>query len=117
MDESTGHVWLVLYISIAVAGWLIWLRAGAEGGSQALAVYALQLVVNGLWSIVFLGFQRPDLAFIQIVGLWISIVATIAIFYPLDKIAAFILITYLVWATFAALLNLRIWLLNRAHST
>jgi tryptophan-rich sensory protein len=112
-----GPVWLVLYVSIAVAGWLIWLEAGAEGAAPALAVYALQLVLNGLWSTVFFGLSRPGLAFIEIMGLWISILATIAIFYPIDKIAAFILIPYLVWVTFAALLNLRIWLLNRARST
>lgn len=111
-----GPVWLVLYVSIAVAGWLIWLRAGAEGAALALVVYALQLVLNGLWSTVFFGLRRPDFAFIEIMGLWISILATIAIFYPLDKLAAYILIPYSVWVTFAALLNLRIWLLNRTHS-
>ena len=112
-DWLFGPVWLLLYISIAVSGWLIWRRTGFAGaGGVALGVYALQLVLNGLWSAIFFGLHRPDLAFAEIVVLWLSIVATIVLFHPLDAMAATLLIPYAAWVTFAAVLNFRVWRLN-----
>ncbi len=115
-DWLFGPVWLVLYILIAISGWLVWRKAGFDGAALALTIYALQLVLNGLWSVVFFGLRRPDLAFVEIVCLWLSIVATIAAFYSIDAAAALILLPYAIWVTFAVALNFRIWRLNLVHS-
>lgn len=112
-DWLFGPVWLVLYIMIAVAGWMVWREAGL---SLALAVYAVQLVLNALWSGIFFGLRRPDLAFAEIVLLWSSILATIVMFWPISRMAAYLLVPYACWATFAGALNFRIWRLNRQNA-
>jgi benzodiazapine receptor len=104
-------VWACLYISIAVSGWLVW-RVSAPGSTVALAVFALQLALNAAWTPIFFGLHRPDLAFYEIVFLWLSIVATIALFYTVQERAALLLMPYLAWVTFAAALNFSIWQLN-----
>ena len=114
-DWLFGPVWLLLYISIAVSGWLVWRKAEPDEAALALGVYALQLLLNGLWSVVFFGLRRPDLAVLEILGLWLSIVATIAAFAAVDEWAALLLVPYLLWVSFAALLNFSIWRLNPAR--
>lgn len=116
-DWLFGPVWLVLYISIAVAGWLVWRQAGADGVTLALSVYAVQLVLNGLWSAVFFGLRRPDLAFVEIVCLWLSILATIAVFRRVDPTAAYLLVPYALWVSFAVALNFRVWRLNPGRAS
>jgi benzodiazapine receptor len=109
-------VWTILYVMIAVAGWLIWREAGFAGAGLALAVYALQLVLNAAWTPLFFGLHRPDLGFVLIVLIWISIIATIVLFYPIDVEAALLLVPYLAWVTFATALNFAIWRLNAVNS-
>ncbi len=104
--------WSVLYVCIAVAGWLAW-RSGGPGYQVALAVYGVQLLLNAGWSGVFFGMRRVDWAFGELVLLWLSIAATIALFAPLSEAAAWLLAPYLAWVTFAGALNLTIWRLNR----
>ena len=104
--------WSVLYVCIAVAGWLVW-RQGGAGTAVALAVYAVQLLLNAGWSAVFFGMRRVDWAFGELLLLWLSIAATIAVFAPISEAAAWLLAPYLAWVTFAGLLNLSIWQLNR----
>ena len=117
-DWLFGPVWLVLYLSIAVSGWLVWRQAGFAGaGALALAVYASQLVLNGLWSTIFFGLHRPDLAFVEIVVLWLSILATIVLFHPIDETAAYLLVPYAAWVAFAAVLNYRVWRLNPVRAS
>ena len=117
-DWLFGPVWLLLYLSIAVSGWLVWRRAGLAGaGAAALAIYALQLLLNGLWSAIFFGLHRPDLAFSEIVVLWLSILATIVLFHPIDETAAYLLVLYAAWVTFAAVLNYRVWRLNPVRAS
>jgi len=116
-DWLFGPVWLVLYLSVAVSGWLVWRQAGFDGAALALSVYAVQLVLNGLWSTLFFGLRRPDLAFMEIVCLWLSVVATIALFHPIDATASWILIPYAAWVGFAAILNLSFWRLNPARAS
>ena len=111
-DRLFGPVWAVLYLTIAVSGWLIWERAEFAGATLALSIFAVQLILNGLWSWIFFGLRRPGLAFAEIVCLWLSILATIAAFYPVDAMAAAILIPYAAWVTFAVALNFRVWRLN-----
>ena len=102
----------MLYVCIAVAGWLVW-RDGGAAATPALVVYGVQLLFNAGWSAVFFGLRRVDWAFGELLLLWLSIAATIAAFAPLSTAAALLLAPYLVWVTFAGALNLSIWQLNR----
>jgi benzodiazapine receptor len=108
-------VWTVLYSTIAVSGWLVWREVGFAGATLPLAVYAVQLVLNAAWTPIFFGMHRPDLGFLEIVLVWLSIVVTIGLFYPIHAAAALLLLPYLGWVTFAAALNFAIWQLNRSH--
>ncbi len=105
--------WTFLYLTIAVSGWLVWREFGFAAAALPLAIYLVQLLLNAAWTPIFFGLHRPDLAFLEIVLLWLSIVATIASFHPLNAAAAWLLLPYLAWVTFAAALNLAIWRLNR----
>lgn len=110
-DWLFAPVWSALYISIAVSGWLVWREAGVAA-LQALVIYGVHLVLNGLWSTIFFGMHRVGLACIEIHLLWLSIVATILAFHPINELAAYLLVPYLLWVTFAVGLNFRIWQLN-----
>jgi len=111
-DWLFAPVWLVLYLAIAVSGWLIWQQADAHSVTLPLVVYAVHLVLNALWSTVFFGLRRLGMAFLEVICLWLSIVATIVLFLPIDPVAAYLLMPYAVWVGFAAALNLSLWRLN-----
>ena len=104
-----GPVWTVLYVMIAVAGWLVWRRTG---WTSALTVYAVQLVLNAIWTPIFFGFGRYGLALVDIAVLWLLIGATIWLFRPGSRLAALLLIPYWLWVTFATALNFAIWHAN-----
>jgi tryptophan-rich sensory protein len=106
-------VWTFLYLTIAISGWLVWRKAGFAGAAVPLAVYALQLALNAAWTPIFFGLHRTDLGLIDICFLWLSIIATIVLFFPIHPTAALLLIPYLAWVTFAAGLNFAVWRLNR----
>mgnify|MGYP005838214255 CR=1 FL=1 len=116
-DWLFGPVWLVLYLSIAVSGWLVFESAPEAAARPALTVYAVQLGLNGLWSCIFFGLKRPGWALAEICLLWLSIGATIGAFWPLHQTAALLLLPYLAWVSFAVLLNLSIWRLNPGRSS
>lgn len=105
-------VWTVLYVMIGVAAWLVWREVGWSGGALALSIWGLQLVFNGLWSPLFFGMKRPDLALYEIVFLWSSIVATIVLFQPISETATWMMVPYLLWASFAGFLNFTIVRMN-----
>lgn len=107
-----GPVWTLLYAFIAVSGWLVWRRAGWSGARTALTVYAVQLVLNALWTPLFFGAGLFGVAFAEILLLWASIVLTIVLFARHSRPAAALLVPYLVWVSFAAALNFAIWTLN-----
>lgn len=107
-----GPVWTALYILIASSGWLVWRQAGFAGARLALVVFALQIVLNGLWSWLFFGLQRPDWALVDIVLLDLSIVAMIGLFWSVSRLAAVLLLPYLAWVAFATALNAALWRLN-----
>lgn len=107
-----GPVWAVLYAMIAVSGWLIYEEFGWEFAQVPLTVFVIQLLLNWLWSAIFFGLRRPGLAFLEIIALWLSIVALIYLFYPIREAAAWLLAPYLLWVSFAAALNFAIWRLN-----
>ncbi|WP_127542694.1 TspO/MBR family protein [Actinoplanes sp. OR16] len=104
-----GPVWTVLYAMIAVSGWLVWRRTG---WSSALNWYAAQLVLNAIWTPIFFGAGQYGLALIDIVVLWVLIGVTIVKFRPISKVAAGLLVPYLLWVTYATALNAAIWSAN-----
>jgi benzodiazapine receptor len=107
-----GPVWSALYLSMAIAVWLVWRRAGYSAARIALTLFAAQLVLNVCWSAIFFWAHRPGLAFAEIVLLWLLILATTVAFRPLSRAAAWLMVPYLLWVGFAALLNYSIWRLN-----
>ena len=104
-----GPVWTVLYLTVAVSGWLVWRRSGLVGAHVA---YAVQLVLNMAWTPLFFGAGLFGVAFAEVVLLGLSIVATIVLFARHSRAAAWLLVPYLGWVTFASALNYSIWTLN-----
>jgi translocator protein len=105
-------VWTLLYASIAVSGWLLWRAVGFRAAWAAWLFYCLQLGLNGMWSWLFFGLHLPGPAFAEILVLWAAILATILAFGRLSSLGAILLIPYLAWVSFAALLNGALWWLN-----
>lgn len=106
-------VWTILYILMGIASWLVWTsNANKQDIFYALMVYGRQLFVNFFWSIFFFRLHWYLFAFVWLLLLWGLILANILVFYPIRKTAAYLLIPYLVWVTFAGYLNLGIWYLN-----
>jgi len=105
-------VWTTLYVLMGVAAWRIWRRREAGGRRLALTLFAFQLALNLAWSFLFFGLQRIDLALVDIVLLLLAIAATIALFWPIERLAAWLLAPYLLWVAFATALNASLWLLN-----
>jgi benzodiazapine receptor len=108
-----GPVWTLLYAVMGVAAWRIW-RLGMDrpGVRLALALFAAQLLLNAIWSPVFFGAHQLGAALVVIALLWLVLLPTVVAFARLDGPAAGLLIPYLVWVTFAAVLNAAIWRLN-----
>ena len=106
-------VWTTLFLLMGISLYLIWDK-GLEKKDVKLAVsvFGVQLALNIVWSFLFFGLQSPFLAFIEIVLLWIAILATIILFYRISKKAGLLLAPYLLWVSFAAFLNYSIWILN-----
>lgn len=107
-----GPVWTVLYLMIGVAAWLVWRRTQARGRVDALTWWAVQLVLNAAWTPLFFGARMLWLAFAEILVLWAAIVATTAAFRGVDRRAALLMVPYLLWVTFAAVLNGTIAVMN-----
>jgi benzodiazapine receptor len=108
-DWLFGPVWSVLYLMMAVAGWLVWTGLGM---SAALVLWGLQLVLNGMWSWLFFGRRRMDLAFVDVVFLWLSIAGFILVVATSIPVAALLFAPYLLWVTIASALNLSVWRRN-----
>jgi translocator protein len=104
-----GPVWTTLYIMMGVAAWLVWQKPNSI---RALVFWAVQLVLNFAWSFVFFGARAPGLGLINIIALWLAIAATIYVFTRSSRAAAFLLVPYLLWVSFATALNASIWVLN-----
>ncbi len=108
-----GPVWTVLYLAMAIAAWLVYRKAGSLGAAAVpLTLFAIQLLLNALWSFVFFHWQRPGWAAVEIAILWVAILATIIAFFPRSPLAGGLLVPYIAWVTFAAALNWTIWRLN-----
>jgi benzodiazapine receptor len=108
-----GPVWTTLFVLMGIAAFLVWTR-GLERKEvrTALGIFIGQLILNALWSIIFFGMKSPGGAFIEIIFLWLAIVVTIIAFYKISKPAAWLLIPYILWVSFAVYLNYSIWQLS-----
>jgi tryptophan-rich sensory protein len=105
-------VWSVLYMLIGIAAWLVWRRSGFSVAAAALAIFIIQLFLNALWSYLFFGLHRPDMAFLDIVALWVAILIVMVLFWREDRYAGALLLPYLAWVSFALYLNFTLWRLN-----
>lgn len=112
-DFVFGPVWTALYIMMGVAAYLVWNKGLSSGRVRmALLIFLLQLSLNTAWSIFFFGLQSPQGGLYIIGALWLSIVLNIVVFARVSKTAAWLLVPYLLWVSFASYLNYSIWLLN-----
>lgn len=109
-----GPVWTVLYGLMGVAAWLVWRIGGFRGAGPALSLFFAQLAVNALWTWLFFGLRLGAVAFAGILLLWALIAATLIRFWRLKPLAGALLIPYLLWVSFASVLNFVIWRLNPA---
>jgi tryptophan-rich sensory protein len=101
-----GPAWFVLYLMMGYASWRVWqVGWGEPGVALALTVYGVHLILNALWSILFFGVRRPDWALAEVVLLWTGVVASTALFWRVDTVAGALLLPYVAWVTFAAILN------------
>lgn len=107
-----GPVWTALYTMMAVAAWLVLRSAEKRQLQVPMVLFGVQLALNLAWSILFFGLRRPDLGMVDIVLLWLAILATTLTFWRIKPIAGALLIPYLLWVSFAAALNFELWRLN-----
>jgi len=108
-----GPAWTVLYVLMGTALWLV-LRKGTKKRQVRFAALAfmIQLVLNAKWSILFFGFRNPLYGLIGIVFLWVAIAATMWQFKKIDARAFWLMVPYILWVSFAALLNYSVWMIN-----
>lgn len=107
-----GPVWTILYILLGISLYLIWKQIPSKQRNNALLIFSLQMFLNFIWSFVFFYFNQIGLALIVIIGLWISIVFMLISFYKLKPSAAYLNLPYLLWVTFASVLNAGYFILN-----
>jgi len=106
-------VWTLLFLLMGVSLYLVWSKGlGDKKTKIAVFIFAFQLLLNILWSILFFGLQSPLYAFIEIIILWLAILFTIISFYKISKPAAYLLLPYILWVSFASILNFSILILN-----
>ena len=106
-------VWTTLFLLMGISLYLIWEKGFDKWEvKKGLYLFGFQLILNIMWSALFFGLRSPALAFIEIIILWIAILLTITQFRKVSKMGAWLLVPYICWVSFAALLNLSIWLLN-----
>jgi len=109
-----GPVWITLFVLMGISLFLVWRQGTAASHVRTgLTLFAVQLALNVLWSVAFFGLKSPLGGLVIIVTLWIAILATIIQFYRVSEIASMLLIPYILWVSFAAILNFMLFRLNR----
>ena len=109
-----GPVWTALYFIMALSAWMVWKHEPDSSLVRpALYLFFLQLLFNVTWSALFFALRKPGWAMVEIIFLWLLILATILVFHRISRLAAWLLVPYLAWVLFAAALNVAIWWLNR----
>ena len=107
-----GPVWLTLFTLMGIAAWLLWRQGGFRANRIALTLFLVQLVFNAAWSWLFFDSRLGFLAFVDILVLLLLIAATLVAFWQKSRIAGALLMPYLLWVGFAAVLNYTVWQLN-----
>ncbi len=105
-------VWSILYVMMGIAAWLVWRQAGFANARTALTLYIIQLIFNALWSWAFFAWHQGSFALMVIVFLWLLVAATLYQFWKINRWAGGLLIPYLLWITYAGVLNLVVWQMN-----
>jgi len=106
-------VWTTLYVLMGISAYMIWEKSSRyKSSNTALKIFFVQLVLNSIWSMLFFGLRNPLYGFIGIVLLWFAILFTMLKFYRISKKAAYLLVPYILWVSFASLLNFYILILN-----
>lgn len=105
-------VWTVLYVMMATAGWIVWMRGRSSSAAVALGLFAVQLVLNAAWSWLFFGMRSVAAGLVDIALLWCAILATIIAFWRVSVLAGALMMPYLLWVSYAAALNFVIWKMN-----
>lgn len=106
-------VWNLLFFLMGVALFIVW-----EKGKESLCfkkatwIFGTQLFLNFMWSIIFFGYQLPGYALFEIIILWIAILYSIIYFYKINRLAGYLLVPYILWVSFASILNFLVWRLN-----
>jgi tryptophan-rich sensory protein len=109
----SGLIWTILYILMGISLYLIWMEAtGGRAVGEAPAVFLVQLALNVLWPYAFFGLRSPLLGLVAGIIFWVSIAATIAVFFRINRTSAVLLVPYFLWVTFAACLVVRIFQMN-----
>jgi len=112
-DAVFGPVWTALYVAMGVAAFLVWkLGPDRRRVRGALLLFGIQLVLNGLWSVIFFGLRSPGLALVEILPLLLLIAVTTREFWAGSRAAGLLMVPYLAWVGFATVLNAAIWRLN-----
>jgi translocator protein len=106
-----GPVWTLLYVLIAIAGWLVWRRVGWR--SRAMGLWGAQMLLNALWTPLFFGLQWMGVALAEMALLWLAILLCVLAFRRISGAAAILMLPYLAWVSFAWVLNAGFWWLNR----
>ncbi len=108
-----GPVWITLYALMGISLYLVWKKGLKQKSIRTgLLFFGAQLFLNSLWSIIFFGMKNLLYAFVEILILWTTILITIYLFWKINRKASYLLIPYIIWVTFAALLNFSVWRLN-----
>ena len=111
-NQIFGPVWTTLFIMMGWAAWLVWKSDPLPKSVFPLSLFGFQLALNIAWSWIFFGWRQPGWAFLEIVLLWLAILATVIVFFRRSWIAGTMLLPYLGWVSFACALNFTIWRLN-----
>lgn len=109
-----GPVWTALFVAMAIAAWLVWRTPPQPARTRALVWFVAQMAANALWSWLFFAWRMGGGAFAEIVVLWLMIAVTLAAFWRIRRAAGLLLVPYLLWVTFAAVLNWVLWRANPA---
>lgn len=107
-----GPVWTTLFALMGVAAWLVWREGGFRKNKTSLSLFLVQLVVNALWSWLFFAWHLGAYALIDLIVLWLLIIATLVAFWRVKALAGVLLVPYLLWVSFAGFLNYAVWQLN-----
>jgi tryptophan-rich sensory protein len=113
-DWVFAPVWMTLYVMMGVSSFLIWQKdLEYKPVRVAMTWYIIQIILNAIWTPLFFGMQSPLLGLVDVIGLLAAIIVTIVLFFKISRLAALLLVPYLAWVSFAAVLNAAIYLLNR----